>query len=152
MLVQKISKTMSNDSNNSSEDTVEQLFYVEELTDELIHKFKAQVLTPYFRNVYQDLLLRSTPSKDSKQNTVDKVTLVEFINLPGILSDRFYTLMGNGVKTDLRVVLEKFINVMQQVYSSTLEEKMQLAFSIFDFDSDGKISAEDVQLVLSYIP
>lgn len=25
-------------------------------------------------------------------------------------------------------------------------------FNIFDFDGDGKISAEDVRLVLSYIP
>lgn len=80
------------------------------------------------------------------------MTLVEFINLPGILSDRFYTLIGNNNKFDSRVVLEKFIETMQTVYSSTLEEKMQLAFSIFDFDSDGKISAEDVNLVLSYIP
>lgn len=29
---------------------------------------------------------------------------------------------------------------------------MKLVFQIFDFDQDGKISAEDVRLVLSYIP
>ena len=41
---------------------------------------------------------------------------------------------------------------MQQVYSSNLDEKMKLTFDMFDFDNDGKISAEDVKLVLSYIP
>lgn len=41
---------------------------------------------------------------------------------------------------------------MQQVYSSNLDEKMRLTFDMFDFDNDGKISAEDVKLVLSYIP
>ena len=29
---------------------------------------------------------------------------------------------------------------------------MELAFKIFDFDCDGKVSAEDVRIVLSYIP
>jgi len=60
--------------------------------------------------------------------------------------------MGNGSKSDSRVILEKFLSIMTLVYSSTLEEKMQLVFNIFDFDFDGKISAEDVRLVLSYIP
>jgi len=41
---------------------------------------------------------------------------------------------------------------MQQVYSSNLDEKMRLTFDMFDFDNDGKITAEDVKLVLSYIP
>lgn len=103
--MQDISNTMSNNSNNSTEESTEQLFYIEDFTDDLIRKFNTSVIQPYFRNVYQDLLLRSAPSKDSKvNNTIDRVTLVEFINLPGILSDRFYALVGNGSKTDARVV------------------------------------------------
>ena len=47
------------DSTNSTEDSAEQLFYVEELSEQLIRKFNAQILEPYFKNVYQDLLLRS---------------------------------------------------------------------------------------------
>jgi Ca2+-binding EF-hand superfamily protein len=140
------------ESNTSNEESTDSLFYVEELTEDLIRKFNTFTLAPYFRNVYADLLLRSSPTKDSKTQTVDKVTLVEFINLPGIMSDRFYTLMGNNNKNEQRVVQDKFISTMMLVYSSTLEEKMQLAFNIFDFDCDGRISAEDVKLVLSYIP
>lgn len=60
--------------------------------------------------------------------------------------------MANDNKSDQRVVFEKFVTVMQQVYSSNLDEKMRLTFDMFDFDNDGKISAEDVKLVLSYIP
>ena len=41
---------------------------------------------------------------------------------------------------------------MTQVYSSSLEEKMSLAFNIFDFDSDGKITSDDVRIILNYIP
>ncbi len=74
-----------------------------------------------------------------KFQLVDKITLGEFINLPGIISDRFFTLMGAGCKSDGRVSQEKFVNTLITVYSSNLEEKMQLVFNIFDFDCDGKI-------------
>ena len=29
---------------------------------------------------------------------------------------------------------------------------MSLAFNIFDFDSDGKITSDDVRIILNYIP
>ncbi len=83
---------------------------------------------------------------------IDKVTLIEFISLPGILSDRFYSLVGSLDKASSVVTLERFLSTMIQVYCSTLDEKMQLVFKMFDFDSDGKISAQDVRLILSYIP
>jgi len=66
-------------------------------------KFNSQILQPYFKGVYADLLLRSAPPKEQKTLQVDKVTLVEFIDLPGILADRFYSITGNGSKTDARV-------------------------------------------------
>ena len=85
-------------------------------------------------------------------SAIDKVTLIEFISLPGILSDRFYSLLGSADKSSSVVILERFLSTMIQVFSSTLDEKMQLVFKMFDFDSDGKISAQDVRLILSYIP
>ena len=41
---------------------------------------------------------------------------------------------------------------MFKIYYSKLEEKIKLVFDIYDFDSDGLISKEDIRLVLSYIP
>jgi len=41
---------------------------------------------------------------------------------------------------------------MIEVYGSSLEKKMKLAFNMFDFDSNGKINSEDVRILLSYIP
>ena len=75
------------------------LFFVEELADDLIKKFNAQQLQPYLKSVYADLVLRSPPAKDPRNNSlIDKVTLVEFTSLPGILSDRFCILAGSNPK------------------------------------------------------
>lgn len=114
-------------------------------------KFNTQHLLPYFKAVYQDLLIRSAPSKDQKPTLVDRATIAEFANLPGILSDRFWALLSNQAK-DPRVTQSNFCQVMQRLYSSQLEEKISLAFRTYDFDNDGQISAEDVRLVLNYIP
>ena len=104
--------------------------------------------------MYADLVLRSAPAKDSRYNQlIDKVTLTEFTQLPGILSDRFNALCGSNPKAqEARVPSEKFLSTLTAVYSSTLEEKMKLCFDVYDFDQDGKINAEDVRIVLSHIP
>jgi Ca2+-binding EF-hand superfamily protein len=41
---------------------------------------------------------------------------------------------------------------MFKVYYSKLESKIKLVFDIYDFDSDGFISKEDIRIVLSHIP
>ena len=41
---------------------------------------------------------------------------------------------------------------MFKIYYSKLESKIKLVFDIYDFDSDGIISKEDIRLVLSYVP
>ena len=129
---------------------------MEELSPELIKKFNQDELRPYLKGVYADLLLRSSPAKDQKTCTqVDKVTFIEYINLPGILSERFFSLTcpcGSAQKVDSRVLPDKFINTISTVYCSSLEDKMQLVFQLFDFDLDGRISADDVRLVMNYIP
>jgi hypothetical protein len=49
--------------------------------------------------------------------------------LPGIVSDRFHTLATQG-RSDGRILEEAFISLMLQVYSSSLDEKMQLTFKM----------------------
>lgn len=48
----EIQQKTSFNSTNSTEDSAEQLFYVEELSEQLIRKFNTQILEPYFKNVY----------------------------------------------------------------------------------------------------
>jgi Ca2+-binding EF-hand superfamily protein len=41
---------------------------------------------------------------------------------------------------------------MKMLFSDTYENHVKFIFDFYDFDKDGKISREDIQIVLSYIP
>ena len=83
--------------------------------------FIANELRPYFSGIFSDLALRSTPAPNKNSGkSIDKVTFVEYIQLPGIVSDRFYTLATDG-RTDARISEETFTNLMIQVFCSSLQ-------------------------------
>jgi len=46
----------------------------------------------------------------------------------------------------------EFVNGMISLFSDTYENNVKFIFDFYDFDKDGKISREDIQTVLSYIP
>ena len=41
---------------------------------------------------------------------------------------------------------------MTTLFTKDFEELVKFIFSFYDFDKDGKISKEDIRIVLSYIP
>ena len=105
---------------------------MEDLSDELEKKFVKFHLKPYFLSVFADLSLRSSaPPKNDNKNlkSIEKVTFVEYCNLPGIVSDRFYKLASLG-STDTRISEETFVNLMLTVFSASLEKKMELVFKL----------------------
>ena len=108
-----------------------QLIFLEDLNEEMDKKFTKLILQPHLKAIFTDLSLRSSqPPKDSKiQKSIDKVTFVEYINLPGILSDRFYSLATLGSQ-DTRITEEIFQHLLLHVYRASLEQKMELAFSM----------------------
>lgn len=78
------------------------LLYMEDFDPQVDPEFIKRELRPYFSSVFADLALRSTQSQSIAQKTIDKVTFVEYINLPGIVSDRFHALACKG-QSDGRV-------------------------------------------------
>jgi len=98
-----------------------------EISDELESKFIKLHLRPYFEGVFSDLSLRSTTSP--KKTSIDRVTFVEYCSLPGILSERFCNVAVAG-SPDNRVHEHAFLDLMIEVYGSSLEKKMKLAFNM----------------------
>jgi len=124
---------------------------MEDFDPEIDPDFIKKELRPYFSGVFADLSLRSTQSQTSQYRSIDKVTLVEYVNLPGIVADRFHALASRG-QPEGRVYEESFIELMLQVFSSSVETKMRLTFKMYDFDGDNLISPDEVFILLSYIP
>lgn len=108
--------------------------------------FKKEVVIPYFKDIYKDLAQRS----DRKDKGVNKVTLIEYSQLPGILGDRFFAIMDTN--SDDYVDLKEFIVIMFKIYYSNLDTQIKMVFDIYDFNKDGKISPEDVRIILGFVP
>jgi len=108
--------------------------------------FKKEIVIPYFKDIFKDLAQRS----DKKEKGVNKVTVIEYANLPGIMAERFFSILD--VNEDGYIDLREFIYVMFKIYYSSIETQMKFVFDIFDFDRDGYITPEDSWIVLSYVP
>lgn len=50
------------------------------------------------------------------------------------------------------IKFDEFSAGMYNLYSGSFDKLINLVFEFYDFDKDGKISLEDIRLVLSYIP
>ena len=108
------------------------LLYMEDFDPLVDPGFIQQVLRPYFSHVFTDLCLRSARDPQCKSGdklTIDKVTFVEYVNLPGIVSDRFHALASDN-NPDGRVNEHNFIELLLQVFGSSVETKMRMTFKL----------------------
>ena len=64
--------------------------HVQEYDANIDDVFVSEHLQPYLKDLFSDLLMRSTNS-----NTLDKVTFIEYTKLPGIINDRLHLMFSN---------------------------------------------------------
>jgi len=50
------------------------------------------------------------------------------------------------------VSFTEFSSGMTTLYTGNFDQLINFIFDFYDFDKDGKISSEDVRIVLSYLP
>lgn len=130
---ERSSGSLGDGSSNCAQEAT--LIYMEDLAPEMDRQLSKTVLTPYFKGVFADLALRSTPLPKGLDQTrsIDKVTFIEYINLPGILSDQFLTIANAGCSTtlpDQRISEGGFVQLMLSVFSSNLPTKLRLVFNM----------------------
>lgn len=109
-------------------------------------QFKKEVAIPYFKDIYKDLASRS----DKKSAGINKVTIIDYCQLPGIMAERFFSLLD--ANNDEYIDLREFVYILFKIYYANFDNQVKLVFDIYDFDKDGYITKEDVRIILSYIP
>ena len=46
----------------------------------------------------------------------------------------------------------EFVNGIERLFGNCFEDNVSLVYDLFDFDGDGKVSKEDMRILLSHVP
>ncbi len=126
--------------------------------ESLTKKLRVDDLTPfesYLKDVWVDLFSRVNKNKnDTKEKTTNltglsKVIFNSYYNLPGIIGDRLFKVFD--INSNNSIELSEFLEGMKTLFYEDYERNSKFIFDFYDFDHDGKISQEDIRVVLSYI-
>jgi Ca2+-binding EF-hand superfamily protein len=90
--------------------------------------------------------------KETSTNNIEgisKLTFSQYYILPGIISDRLFATFNKAKKSLLS--LSEFKNGMNELFINPFEDLCKFIFNMYDADSDGMISKEDVKTLMQYI-
>ena len=105
-----------------------------------------EAFSQYLKQVWKDLSGRTSEAKEG----VDKITFQKYYELPGLISERLFSVFDTSRNGYLS--LNDFTENMLTLFSSNFEKLLQFIMKFYDFDNDGKITKEDIRVVLSYVP
>ena len=105
-----------------------------------------EAFSQYLKQVWKDLSSRSKGEKEG----IDKITFQKYYELPGLISERLFSVFDSSQSGFLS--LNDFIYNMLTLFSSNFQKLIEFVFKFYDFDNNGKITKEDVRVVLSYVP
>ena len=108
-----------------------------------------ELLNKYLREIWSDLSKRSI---EETAKGINKITFNKYYDLPGIISERLFTVFDKD--KDGVLSLSEFVNGMKMLFSQceTFDSLAKFIFKFYDFRNCEKIKKEDVRIVLSYVP
>ncbi len=90
-----------------------------------------------------DLALRS-PGK-----TIDKLTFLKVFNLPGILGERLFAAFDR--KQNDVIDLEEFVGGLGLIVRGSIEDKIDVLFTMYDMQGDGVVSKSELTTMLNSV-
>merc|ERR1712110_1069415 len=94
-MVETTSETTASQATGTTESTQQAPTTIELIDDKIVlnEDFKKNVAIPYFKDIYKDLAAQS----DAKSKGINKVSILNYTQLPGIIGERFFTVLDlNG--------------------------------------------------------
>ena len=104
----------------------------------------------YFEEYLSDIS-NELISYSHKKKGISKYIFIKYFNLPGMICRRLFTVFNDN-KDEEYLSADNFIESMINLFTGNIEYLFKLIFNLFDFNNDGNILREDVNIILSYIP
>ena len=142
------------DDNNNNNNNIDEKINIDSLTEKLRVKDLPQ-FDAYLKDIWVDLYRRDPQNKNSPKEKfgqlsgLSKVIFNSYYHLPGIIGERLFKVFDANCNDSIELV--EFLEGMRTLFYEDYEKNSKFIFDFYDFDNDGKISQEDIRIVLSYI-
>lgn len=116
--------------------------------EELLQVFKdinQDAFILYLKSIWKDLAQRS----ESVDKGINKITFLQYYNLPGIISERLFAVFDDDKNGFLS--LQEFYDGMMTLFTKPFDELAHFIFKMYDSDSDGYVTKNDIKSLMQYI-
>ena len=105
----------------------------------------------FFEDYLNEIFIDLVEKNHSDSKTIEKFIFSKYFEIYGIILDRLFKIFDHDNDGVLNRV--EFIIGMKILYSqgTSFKSLTKFIFKLYDFDQDGKISKDDVKLILSHI-
>ena len=113
----------------------------------IISKNEKKYFEEYLQDISKDLISRS-----HKKKGISKYIFSKYFELPGLISRRLFIVFNNNQSEEEYLSSDNFIDNMLDLFTGNFDELSNIIFKLFDFKNDGKITCDEISIILSYIP
>jgi hypothetical protein len=104
------------------------MIMVEDFDSSVDSRFVKDFLNPYFSDLYKDISLRCLTSAAIRDKKLDRIALLEYCNLPGIVNERLLKLFEPNPEG--LISESNFSKVLSNIFASELDTRMKLTFNM----------------------